>query len=110
MLIGRRNCKVTIQQQGTQTQSSSGQLNDNWETYKQVWMEIAAAGGGERSTSRQVLAEATSIGRYDWKDAPAVTTRMRVVYGSRTFDIIAPPVNVGERNQDGELQLRERNP
>lgn len=109
MRAGPRNCKVTIQQQGAQTQSSSGQLGDNWETYKQVWMELAAVGGGERSSARQVLADATSVGRYCWKDAPAVTARMRVVYGSRTFEILHV-ANIAERSRDGELQLREINP
>lgn len=109
MRAGPRNCNVTIQQQGSQSQSSSGQLSDNWETYKQLWMELVTVSGGERSSSRQVLAEATSVGRYGWKDAPAVTVRMRVVYGSRTFDILHV-ANIRELNRDGELQLRELNP
>jgi head-tail adaptor len=105
---GRKGSQVTIEQ-STPSQSDSGQLTDSWSTYKTLWMEIAPIAGRETARSRQVLAEADSFGRYDWLDAPAVTPRMRVVYGTRIFDILHV-ANHRERGFDGELQLRERNP
>ena len=107
MAAGRRNCKVTIEQ-STQTQSSSGQMTDSWSTYKTVWMELRPTGGRETPDARQVVAEADTVGVFDWYDAPGVTARMRVVYGSRTFDILHV-ANADERGRDGVLQLRERN-
>lgn len=109
MSAGRRNCYVTVQQQGAQSQGDDGELADNWETYKQLWMELQAVGGRESSRARQVLAEADTVGRYDWLDAPGITARMRLVYGSRVFDILHAGDPDG-RGRDGVVQLRERNP
>lgn len=108
MRRGRMRSKVTVQQQGSQTQSGSGELSDNWETYKTVWMALQPVSGRESERARQVLAEADTLADFDWSDAPAITPRMRAVYGSRTFDILHV-ANLQERGRRGQLQLRERN-
>lgn len=108
MRRGRNRCFVTIQQ-STPSQSSSGEAIDSWSTYAQAWMDLRGTTGRESRQAHQVMAEADHIGRFDWIDAQAVTPRMQVVYGTRTFDILHV-ANLGERNREVELQLRERNP
>ena len=106
METGTRNCFVTIQSNAP-TRSASGQAVDVWSTYKSLWGEINQVRGGETWRSRQVHAEADHALTFDWIDAPAVTPRMRVVYGSRVFDVLAVN-NLGERNQRVVVDMRER--
>lgn len=107
MRRGLQRCLVTIQQ-STPTRTASGQATDVWSTYKQAWGSLNPVRGGETFRSRQVHAEADSVLEFDWIDAQAVTPRMRVTYGSRTFDILTV-ANIGERNRRVRLDLRERN-
>lgn len=108
MRRGKNRCKVTIEQ-NTPTRSASGQATDSWSTYKTAWGELNHVRGQEVFRSRQVHAEADHVFEFDWIDAQAVTVRMRVTYGSRTFDILSVN-NLGERNRRVRLDLRERNP
>lgn len=107
MRRGRNRCRGTIEQ-NTPTRSASGEALDSWSTYASLWGELVPVSGGETFRGRQVLAEANSVLTFDWIDAQAVTPRMRVVFGARTFDVLAVR-NVEERNRKVELQLRERN-
>lgn len=106
MRRGRMRTKATIQQ-NTPTRSGSGEAVASWSTYKTAWGELVQVQGGETFRSRQAHAEADYIFVYDYQDAPAPTTAMRVAVGSRTFDVLAID-NVSQRNRETRLHLRER--
>lgn len=106
MRAGARRTKATIEQ-NTPTRSGSGEAISAWSTYKTIWCELVQVQGGEVFRSRQAHAEADYVAVYDYQDAPAPTTAMRLNVGGRLFDIKAID-NVAQRNREARLHLRER--
>lgn len=105
MRAGRLRTTARIEQ-NTPTRSDSGEAISAWSTFITTWpCELVGAGGGEAFRGRQTHASAdhVAIGRY----ASGVTAQMRVVVGSRTFDILRVD-NVGNRYRELRLNLRER--
>lgn len=90
----------------TPTRSASGETVDAWTTHlASWWFDLAQVGGGETFRSRQVHADANHVasGRY----VTGVTAQMRLVLGSRTFDILRVD-NVANRDRELMLHLVER--
>lgn len=104
--IGARRTNGVIEQ-NTPTRSGSGEAIASWSTYKTLWGELVQVRGGEVFRSRQAHAEADYVLVYDYQDAPAPTTAMRFKVGSRVFDIMAID-NLGQKNREARLHLRER--
>jgi head-tail adaptor len=105
MRAGRIRNAATIQV-NTPSQDTIGGPVDSWATFSDPWWcELVQTKGGEAFRGRAVHASADSvaIGRY----LAGVTAQMRLVLGSRTFDVL----NVYDhenRHSKLELDLRER--
>lgn len=106
MRAGQLRTKGTIEQNAP-TRSGSGETLAAWTTYKTLWGELVQVQGGETFRSRQAHAEADYVLVYDYIDAPAPSTAMRFTTGGRFFDILAFD-NVGQKNREMRLHLRER--
>lgn len=105
MRAGRLRHNAAIEQ-NTPTRSPSGEAIASWSAFvASWWCELVQVGGGETFRSRQVHATADHVasGRY----VAGVTPQMRVVLGSRTFDILRAD-NVMNRDRELMLHLRER--
>lgn len=77
---------VTIQQ-NTQTHDASGGLVDSWSTYYQVRAAVSTTGGREFYRARQTNSELThevTIYRLE-----GVEPKMRLLWGTRVFEIVA---------------------
>lgn len=100
--------KITIQQV-TESQDSYGQPQETWATYAVRDAEILPATGTEYFTSQQVYSEKSVRFRLRYDNTVRqITTKMRVSYDSRTFDIESI-INVKEINRDIDLMCIERN-
>ena len=98
--------KVTIQTP-TETQDAYGEPVQTWGTYAIRDAEVIPVSGNEYYVSQQVYSEkaVTFRLRYD-NTARQITTKMRVSYDSRTFDIESV-INFRELNRDIDLMCVE---
>jgi len=78
--------RVTIQQP-TETLDALGEPMTTWATYAERWSSIEPTTGSESVIAYQVGATANVKMRMRY--TPSITPKMRAVYGSRTFQILA---------------------
>ncbi len=100
--------KITIQQP-TETKNSYGEVETTWSTYAIRWSSPEPAQGRELEINSQAFGQRTVRFRLRYDDlAGEVTTKMRVSYDSRIFDIV-DVLNPNERNREVHLTTIERN-
>lgn len=86
MSIGAMRHRVTIQRL-TQVQDEAGQVQDQWVDVATVWAAIEGLGGREYWAAQQTVSHADHRITIRWR--PDVTAAMRVVHGTRAFDVQA---------------------
>jgi SPP1 family predicted phage head-tail adaptor len=99
MRAGNLRHRITIQQ-ASEAQDTHGQAITTWATYLTAWAEISPLRGRELFAAQETHSEINTRIRLRYR--PGVTAKMRVVYGSLVYNILAP-LNIGSR--DRELQL-----
>jgi SPP1 family predicted phage head-tail adaptor len=99
---GELNRRITIQQ-GTVTKDTSGAPQTTWTTHVTVWAGREHLPGRELWQAMQVR-EHVPV-RYKIRYLATVTARMRLVDGSRTFDITS--VSPDARNTEMILLCEE---
>lgn len=96
-IAGRKRNRITIQQ-ATEAQDSAGQPIRTWSTYLADYpVAVDDVAGGENLRGRMVAAEATIVFAGRWY--AGVTAEMRVVYGSRTLNIVRACDPYGDRRE-----------
>lgn len=95
--------KVTIQQ-STDTKGAEGQDLKSWTTYKSWFARMRPFSGRERFAAMQV--GATIDYEFSGRWVSGVTPKMRIAFGSRTFDI-ASVNNVNEKSAELEVLATE---
>lgn len=86
MNVGQLRHKVIIQSL-TETQNTYGEPIKTWATFATRRAAIKTVSGSEKMSSKQLNSEAKII--FTLRYLSGVTTKMRVSYDSRIFDIIA---------------------
>lgn len=94
MQSGALDSLVTIQQ-ATETQDAAGEPIAAWSTVVQVWAKIEAIQGREFFDAQVVQADLTH--RVTIRYRSGIVPKMRIVYGSRTFEITAVHDDTGRR-------------
>lgn len=84
MQAGKLRHEITIQSL-TRTADEMGGGVDSWATFTTSWASIEPAGSKERWFGQQIEANVTHRVRIRKQDG--VTTKMRVLFGSRVFQI-----------------------
>jgi len=80
------NDKIIIQQK-TEARNADGDVVKTWSTYKTVWAEVSDSGDGIDNQSEQSVYYDSKDFKIHSRDAPAVTTAMRISYDSQYFFI-----------------------
>jgi SPP1 family predicted phage head-tail adaptor len=83
---GQLNRQGVLQQE-TVTRGLSGQPISSWSNVATVWFEMLNQSGREVVTAREVIPEMTHAIRIRYR--AGVTGKLRFVYGSRVFDVLA---------------------
>jgi len=104
MRAGQLDRRITFQKFSV-TQNSFGELDETWADYVTVWAERSQLRGREFWASRQVAAELTTRYRIRYRDDLEPT--MRIVDGSRTYDIQAI-IEMSDRNHWLEILAEAR--
>ena len=103
MNAGSLRHRITIQSV-TETEDTFGGTTEVWGTHATVWASIEPLSGRELLQAQQVQAEVTH--RVRCRYVSGVTSKMRVLYGARYFNIITP-INPEERNRELALMCKE---
>lgn len=103
MHIGALRHRVTIQQRST-ARDSYGQPVDDWPDVATVRAAVEPLNGRELMAAQQINSEITL--RVTIRFRPGITSAMRIKYGSRTFDILAP-LDQEERHIELWLMCKE---
>lgn len=84
MRAGELRHRITIQR-ATETQDAFGAVVQTWSTFATLWAGVEALSGREFFAAQQVNAQVSH--RIRIRYLSGVTPKMRVVFGSRTFNI-----------------------
>lgn len=107
MTIGRMRQRVQIQS-AVETVDTFGERDLRWTpiTNGDIWAAVEPMGGGERNGPGQTIADATHRVTVRWRDEFNVTSKMRVVYGSRNLNVLYKE-NIDERDRMLVMQCKE---
>lgn len=105
MRAGRLHHRITLERE-TVTKNEFGEEVSAWEPYATRWAEVRPQGGKEFWAAQQVIDDLSHEVRLRYM--PGIRSKDRLLFKGRVFDIVSPPVNVGERNVELVLMCRER--
>ena len=100
---GNLRHRVTIQRKSVSL-DGYGAENASWAEFARVWASVEGLAGRELWAAQAEQGEQTTGVRARW--LPGVKVEDRVVFGSRTFDILAV-VDATGRGREMELMCRE---
>lgn len=92
MRPGLLNSRVTVQQQSA-AQDALGQPVNTWSTLATVWADVRHTSGIEAIKDNAIASVARASIRVRYRSG--ITTAMRVVHGSTTYNIVAVLPDVG---------------
>lgn len=95
--IGKLRHRVTIQSPAEAQDAGTGQVTLTWPTFATVWASIEGGGGREFVSAALQQADATDV--VEIRYISGVTPRMRIVYGSRTLEILSAQDSDGRRRR-----------
>ena len=105
IVTGQRRHKIDIEYRTSGNPETSG-VAESWATlYRGLWAFIEVLRGEEKVIAMQTQAQLTH--RLNLRFHPGIKPSMRVKFGGRYFNIMAPPINIDERNSEMELMCGE---
>lgn len=105
MRAGRLRAKMTVQA-ATESKDARGSVSQSWGTVGYAWADIAPQSGTEQTSAAQREGSLTSVVRMRYYSG--LTPKHRLLYGSRTFDILSVADPDGRR-RDMDVTVIERN-
>ena len=103
MRAGRLRNYITIQQP-TETHDANLELILTWSTFTQCWASIEPLIGREYWSARQILSEIS--GKIRMRYINGITTKMKVIDGSKSYDIEAV-IDFENRHEELILLVKE---
>jgi SPP1 family predicted phage head-tail adaptor len=103
MRAGLMRQRITMERP-IETQAAEGSIRRTWETFTTAWASIEPLAGREYFAAAREQADVSH--RIRMRYAEGVTHKMRVLFGSRIFQIESV-INVGERNRELILMCKE---
>lgn len=104
MRAGDLRHRITIQEQ-IKTVDGVGGFDLEWTTYGTVWAAVWPVSAKEITSQGKPSGEITHKVRIRYLSG--ITDAMRIIFGTRTLEIVAPPINNDERNVSLDLLCRE---
>jgi len=103
MRAGLLRHRITVQQKSV-SRTSSGAESVSWAEYDELWASVEPLSGRELELAKQIHDE---ISVRIWiRYRSGVVPEMRVLFGSRTFDVLSV-LNTAERDIKMQLMCRE---
>lgn len=108
MRAGQLRHRVTIQSLvgGSPSRDSGGATEESWADLATVYAAVEPLRGRELIAAQQVVSEVSGTIRIRYRDDLTITSKMRCVFESRNFEILAA-VDPQERHRELVLYVRE---
>jgi SPP1 family predicted phage head-tail adaptor len=106
MRAGQLRHRVTIERR-VQDKDERGQVRESWATRASLWGHVEQLGGREQSSTLGVHPEATWRVTVRFWSGHGIQTGDRINYGGRLLDVLAPPIDVGERRVKLVIDAKE---
>jgi len=103
---GKLRHRITIQQRSSEQDGYGGQI-DTWDDVATVWASVEPLTGRALFAAQELNSEVTI--KITMRYRAGITYAMRVAYGTRTFDILAP-IDPEERHIELHLMCKEMIP
>jgi SPP1 family predicted phage head-tail adaptor len=104
MKAGKLDRRIIIEQVVESTDGIGGTV-ETWSTFDTVWAEFVSQTGREFFAAKQINTALDQILRIRYR--AGLNAKMRVKYGTRIFNIIAPPIDVNEAHVEIKLMCEE---
>jgi len=104
MRSGSLNKHIEIQQSAC-SQDTTGASVKNWIPFHLTWASIWPLSASEHLSMGKLQGEISHKVRIRY--LTGVTSAMRVVFNGRILDIVSPPINKDERNEQLEILCKE---
>lgn len=105
MRAGQLRKRIRLQQRSS-AQDSSGEQVHVWSDVATVWAEISPVTGRELQAAGAVQQEASHTVTMRYR--AGLDASMRILYGTRIFNIVAPPIDEDERHRQFTVLCSER--
>ena len=103
MRSGSLNKRITIQELSIVKDQYNADI-ESWIDFKTLWARIEPLRGREYWQAKQVVGEVT--GRITIRYLAGVDEKMRIIYGNKTYNILAV-INPEEKNRTCQLLVKE---
>ena len=107
MRAGTLRRRFAFQTQTTD-QDDHGEPEDTWTTSFTVWGSVEDLSAKEALRDTAYTAQITAVVTIRYRTS--VTSGMRIVYGTRTLEIAAPPIDKEGRVRELEIMCKELSP
>lgn len=99
--------KITFQR-ASSTVADFGHRVDGWTNIATVFADVRPMGSNERMAAMQMQSGGTHVVTVRYQsDLESLTGKDRVLFGSRTFNIVGLPRNIDERNRVLAMDVTE---
>lgn len=109
MKAGQLRHRITIERR-VQDKDERGQLRESWTIRGRAWARIEQVGGREQTSALAVHPEATWRIELRYSRRHGIETGDRINYNGRLLDVLAPPIDVGERRIKLVIDAKEHQP
>ena len=103
MRSGKLNRRITIQKLSV-AKNEYGEDIESWINFRTLWAHVEPLRGREYWQAKQVVGEVT--GRITIRYLDGLDEKMQVMYGGKTYNILAV-INPGEKNRELQLLVKE---
>ena len=104
MRAGKLRHRVRVQEAAS-TRNSRGEVTLTYSTGTPHWAEVSPLSGAELERAGQIASEATHQVRM--RHFEGLDSAQRILFGTRTFEIVEPPRNTDERGIELVLLCKE---
>lgn len=101
---GKLRHKIDIQELASIPDGGGGK-QEAWVTFLSAWASIDPLSGRELFAAMQI--QSTASHKIKMRYRPGITAKHRIVFGTRIFNIIAPPMDIEERHIEIHLMCEE---
>lgn len=102
---GKLRHKIVIEKKAGTTKDAEGIVSVDWVPFASPWAAVIPLSGREKTYASAISAEASL--RVEIRYKQGITADMRVNYGGRILELVAPPLDVDERHIEMHLFCKE---
>jgi len=105
---GRYRDHVTIQKDTGTTEDAAGQHVESWTNlFSSVPAELDTGGSRKFYAAQQVHKELTHLVTTRFLNTLVISDKLRIAWGSRTLNLLGPPIDVLNRRHEYEFRCVE---